>query len=234
MTALVTGTERGLGLAFCRLLAARGERVYATCQKRSAELDALGIDVIEGIDVGRDDSVARLADEVDAPDLDLVISNAGFNAYSGGFANADPKRMLREYNVNTLGTVRVVRTLLPKLRSGAKLAITSTGAGAAVPCGAPANGEHYGYRMSKGALNVYGSTLAEDLRSDGIAVVLLNPGAMDTKHFRDALRASRSDVGYEPKTADDVAPALLARIDELTLETSGRWIDGQGKPVRTR
>jgi NAD(P)-dependent dehydrogenase (short-subunit alcohol dehydrogenase family) len=230
---LVTGTERGLGLAFCRVLSARGDRVFATCQERSPELDALDVEVIDGIDVGRDDSVARLAAEIDTPALDLIISNAGFNAYSGGFADADPQRMLREYNVNTLGTVRVIRTLLSKLGRGAKVAITSTGSGAAVPCGAPAHGEHYGYRMSKGALNVYGSTLAEDLHADGIAVVLLSPGSMDTKHLRDALAASRFDAGYaaQAKTADEVAPELLAQIDRLTLDTSGLWLDGTGQQV---
>jgi NAD(P)-dependent dehydrogenase (short-subunit alcohol dehydrogenase family) len=139
--------------------------------------------------------------------------------------------MAREYQVNTLGAVRLVRTLLPKLGRGAKIALISTGPGAAVPCGAPANGEHYGYRMSKGALNVYGSTLALDLRDDGIAVVLLHPGALDTKHFRDALAASRSAAAYAAKPASAVAPGLLEQIDALTVESSGRWIDEHGRPV---
>jgi NAD(P)-dependent dehydrogenase (short-subunit alcohol dehydrogenase family) len=231
MIALVAGSERGLGLALCTLLAARGDRVFATCQQRSPELDALGVDVIEGIDVSSDESVARLAEEVDAPRLELVISNAGVNTYSGGYRAPDPQRMLREYDVNALGAVRLVHTLDPKLGDGAKIAFISTGAGAAVPCDAPAGNEHYGYRMSKGALNVYGASLALDVRERGIAVVLLNPGPMDTKHFRDALAASRSGAIHQAQPAEAVAPALLAQIDALTLETTGRWIDGRGREL---
>lgn len=228
--ALVTGAERGLGLAFCGLLAARGDEVYATCLEPSAELAPLGVTVIEGIDVGSEASVARLATEVRAESLQLLISNAGVNTHSGGFAGADTGRMVREYEVNALGAVRLVRTLLPKLGRGSKIAMISTGPGAAVPCGAPAGGEHYGYRMSKGALNVYGTTLAEDLRPEGIAVVLLSPGTMDTKHLRDALAASRRDAAVA-QAPDAVAPALVAQIEALTLATSGGWIDARGRPV---
>jgi NAD(P)-dependent dehydrogenase (short-subunit alcohol dehydrogenase family) len=228
--ALVSGAERGLGLALVTRLAARGDTVYATCQERSPELDALGVHVLEGIDVSSDDSVARLAGDV-GDRVDLLISNAGLNAYSGGPDDADTGRMAREFDVNALGAVRLVRTLLPKLGHGAKIALVSTGAGARVPCGAPANGEHYGYRMSKGALNVFGASLALDLRPRGIAVTLLSPGPMDTRHFRDAAAASRSGTTYEARPAADVAPALLARIDSLTLETSGRWIDEHGDEI---
>ena len=232
MIAVVTGTERGLGLALATLLSEREDTVYATCQRRSPELDALEAHVIEGIDVSDDESVARLAGEVAAPRIDLLISNAGLNAHSGGHADADTARMVREFEVNTLGAVRLVRTLLPKLGRGAKIALVSTGAGAAVPCGAPAHGEHYGYRMSKGALNVYGATLALDVADAGIAVVVLNPGPMDTKHFRDALAAGRTDAGYRAVPASAVAPGMLAQIDALTVETSGGWIDAHGDPVQ--
>ena len=187
--------------------------------------------VLEGVDVGSDESVARLATEVDAERVDLLLSNAGVNRYSRGYADADTERMLQEYNVNALGAVRLVRTLLPKLGAGSKIALVSTGAGAAVPGGAGAGGDHYGYRMSKGGLNVLGATLGHDLRPLGIAVVLLNPGSLDTKHMRDAMAASKTARAWPMIPPEEAAPGVLAQIDALTLETSGRWVDRFGEPV---
>jgi NAD(P)-dependent dehydrogenase (short-subunit alcohol dehydrogenase family) len=63
-TAIVIGANRGIGLALCRELAARGRQVIAVCRRRSKELDALGARVEDGVDVRDGDAVALLAERL--------------------------------------------------------------------------------------------------------------------------------------------------------------------------
>jgi NAD(P)-dependent dehydrogenase (short-subunit alcohol dehydrogenase family) len=231
-TALVTGADQGLGNALARALAARGDDVWAACLGTSPSLEALGIRVLAGIDVSNDDAVAGIRTALGETQLDRVISNAGVNQSSGGPWDADTDAMAREFQVNTLGAVRVVRTLLPVLAPSAKIAFISTGRGAAAKRPEPANGMNYGYRISKGALNLFVALLAQDLAPQGIAVVLLHPGAINTDLMRRMAAAGKSDLDPESLPGpDDVAPKLLAQLDELTLARTGSWINLNGADV---
>ena len=80
----------------------------------------------------------------------------------------------------------------------------------------------YGYRMSKAALNAAGVSLAHDLRPEGIAVGLFHPGYVATE-----MTAYQGTV-----PAADAARAMIARIDNLALETSGefRHVSGETLP----
>ena len=75
--------------------------------------------------------------------------------------------------------------------------------------------------MSKAAVNMAGRSLAVDLRKYGIAVALLHPGAVRTR-----LTGMKGDV--DPATA---AAGLLARIDALTLDTSGSFWHANGQTL---
>jgi NAD(P)-dependent dehydrogenase (short-subunit alcohol dehydrogenase family) len=81
------------------------------------------------------------------------------------------------------------------------------------------SGGMYGYRMSKAAVNIAGVSLARDLAPRGIAVALLHPGFVRTE-----MTGGRGNV--DPPEA---ARGLIARIDELTLETSGGFWHASGK-----
>ena len=84
------------------------------------------------------------------------------------------------------------------------------------------SGSHYGYRMSKAAVNMAGASLAQDLSPKGISVVLLHPGYVKT------------DMTGHSGMIDtaESAEGLLTRIDELTLESSGefRHMNGEQLP----
>lgn len=225
-TALVTGANRGIGREFCRQLRERGTFVIATCRQPSAELIPLGARVLENIDVTSPLSCDRLAADLTNLQLDLLILNAGIFD-SIGLGELDFGRMRHEYDVNALGPLRIVQALLPNLPSGGKIVLISSRAGSIMD---NSSGGIYGYRMAKAALNMAGVSLARDLRTRGVAVLMLHPGVVDT----DLLRAGHNSLRSVVKSAQVVSPSIavrdmLARVDELTLETSGRFLHRNGQ-----
>ena len=80
------------------------------------------------------------------------------------------------------------------------------------------SGGYYGYRMSKAALNAAGVSMARDLAPRGVAVVILHPGAVRTG----------MTGGHGNLEPDEAATGLLRRIDELQLETTGRFLHQTG------
>lgn len=81
------------------------------------------------------------------------------------------------------------------------------------------SGGHYGYRMSKAALNMAGVSLAHDLRPRGIAVAILHPG-----YVRTDMTGGGGHI--DPPEA---ARGLLQRLDELTLESTGSFWHANGE-----
>ena len=215
-TCLVVGASRGIGLEVCRQLVARGEQVIATCRAADAALEAVGATVIDDVDVGDAASVARLAARLKNTELDLVFHNAGILT-SETLDDLDFARMTRQFEVNTLGPLRVVHALLDHLKSGAKVAIVSSRVGSLAD---NSSGGMYGYRVSKTAVNMVGVNLAHDLRPREIALVLLHPGLVATEM-----------TGGRGIQADEAARGLIARVDELTLETSGSFWHAEGYPL---
>jgi NAD(P)-dependent dehydrogenase (short-subunit alcohol dehydrogenase family) len=216
-TVLVTGANRGLGLALCRLLRERRDEVIAVCRRAGPDLKSLGGRVEAGVDVTADQDVADLARRLDGVRLDVVVCNAGILRGSGlEAANLDDVR--EQLEVNAIGPLRVTRALLPNLGAGSKLALITSRMGS---IGDNGSGGYYGYRMSKAALNAAGVSLAVDLRPRGIAVVILHPGYVRTD-------MTGQHGGVDP---DDAARMLLARIDALTLAGTGRFLHANGEQL---
>ncbi|HET9953814.1 MAG TPA: SDR family oxidoreductase [Polyangiaceae bacterium] len=206
---VVTGANRGIGLEFCRQLKARGHSVLAACRKSSPELEALGVEIQSGVDVAREEGVKRLAQAVGTRELTLLVNNAGI-LDQDSIGRLDYGSIRAQFEVNALGPLRVTEALLPRLVSGAKVALITSRMGS---IGDNSSGNYYGYRMSKAALNMAGVSLAHDLRSRGIAVAILHPGFVRTE-------MTGSSGGLEP---EESVRGLLARLDALTLSTSGTF-----------
>ena len=224
--ALITGANRGIGLEFCRQLAARGVRVFATCRTSSRELDALSsssggaVRVIAGVDVTSDAAVERLARDEPAlagVQLDLLINNAGVLRRES-LDDLDFERIREQFEINSLGPLRVTAALVreQKLGRGSKVAIITSRMGSITD---NTSGSRYGYRMSKAAVNMAGATLARDLESRGIAVALLHPGWVRTD-----MTDQRGLVDV-----DESVTGLLARIDELTVSRTGGFWHSNGE-----
>ena len=214
-TTVITGGNRGIGLELCRQTAERGDEVIAICRGSSSALDQLGVRVVEGLDVGSDEDVARLPAQLEGTRIDTLINNAGILSRQSLDA-LDLDEIRRQFEVNSLGPLRVTRALLPMLNQGAKIGIVTSRMGSVAD---NTSGSHYGYRMSKAAVNIAGVSLARDLESRGIAVVLLHPGHVSTD-----MTAHSGSV--EPA---DAARGLLARIDELTPASSGSFFHMNGE-----
>jgi NAD(P)-dependent dehydrogenase (short-subunit alcohol dehydrogenase family) len=229
-TCLVTGASRGIGLGLTAVLAEDAD-VLAVCRKPTEALRALGVRIVEGVELSSGDAVGRIAAAVGETPLDLVIANAAVNeSFDCDVDDLDPVTLAHEYEVNALGTVRTVLATLPRLHRGSTIALITTGVGATgrntVDPGS------YGYRMSKAALNTFGFLLARDLEPRGIAVVVLSPGMVATDMVRTIGAAGRSkhdrSLALDPIEA---ARRLVARMGEVTLETTGAWLDLDRRPM---
>lgn len=218
-TTLVTGANRGIGLALCRLSKERGEQVIAVCRKTSPALDALGVEVIADVDGTSDQAVAALGQRLAGRALDVVILNAGILSHDGVnriAPNLDLDSVREQFEVNALAPLRIARQLIPGLKKGAKIALMTSRMGS---IGDNGSGGSYGYRMSKAALNAMGMSLARDLVSDGIAVAILHPG-----YVRTEMTGGAGNVD-----AVDAARMLLARIDGLDLSNTGTFWHANGE-----
>ena len=217
-TWLVTGANRGIGLELARQLQSRGETVIATCRSSSSELDAVGCRVLQGIDVGSD-GVGEALDaalEKDAT-IDVVVNNAGIGGWDS-LERLDLDLARRQYDVNTLGPLRVTLALLPRLRSGARVGFVSSKAGS---IGDRPSGGNYGYRMSKAALNMGAANLAAELAPRGIQVVVLHPGFVRTE-------MTGGGGNVDPPEA---AAGLIARLDGLDASGSGTFVHANGDAI---
>jgi len=213
---LVTGSNRGIGLEYCRQLRDRGLEVIAVCRQPSAELQALGVRIESGLDQADSGMPAELTDRLNGISLDWVILNAGI-LESISFDQLDEASIRRQFEVNALAPLRLVRALVGQIPNGGKLALMTS---RMASIDDNSSGGSYGYRMSKTALNSAGKSLAHDLRPRGIAVAILHPGLVSTRM-----------IGFNPRgiSAEQAVKGLLFRIDALSLATSGTFWHANGE-----
>jgi NAD(P)-dependent dehydrogenase (short-subunit alcohol dehydrogenase family) len=213
--AVVTGANRGIGLELARQLKARGASVVAICRRSSTELEALGVRVEGGCDVTEPAAWSRIAERLANDEIELLVQNAGL-LVADSLEKADPGEVRAQFELNAVAPLFLTRALAPSLRMGAKVALITSRMGS---IGDNQSGGYYGYRMSKAALNAAGVSLAHDLKPRGIAVVMLHPGAVRTG----------MTGGHGMIDAEESVRGLLRRIDELTVETTGRFLHQNGE-----
>ena len=214
---VLTGANRGIGLALAKHYQQEGWRVTGVCRESSAQLDKVATQVISPIDVTDPASVAHLVSALSGQTIDLLINNAGVmqNEVLGSI-DFDSLRLQME--VNAFAPLRVSEALLPNMRNGSKIANITSRMGSIADND---SGGRYAYRASKAAFNALGRSLAMDLKQRGIAVAQLHPGFVKTRM-----------VNYggmiEP---EESAAGLVARIAALNLDNSGSFWHSNGEEL---
>lgn len=233
--ALVTGADRGLGLALAARLLEKGWRVFAgqymPAWPQLGELQARYPDRLHVVplDVTDEDSVEAAAATIAGigDHLDLLINSAGVLSHANEATireAQDYPEMRRMYDVNAVGPLRVVRAFLPLTDRGTmkRLCFVSSEAGSIN------RGERkawYGYCMSKAALNMEVSILFNLLRPEGYTFRVVHPGWMRTYMW--GTKSTEGDM--EPEEA--AVPALAYFLRDLAEDQNASTRHGADRLV---
>lgn len=209
-TVLITGANRGLGLAFAREALARGARkVYAAARDPSS-VTLPGVVPIR-LDVTNPDDVATAAR--DYPDVTLLINNAGIAATGGFLSDSSVESAQRHFDTNVFGPMRLTQAFAPVLAAhggGAILNVLSI----ASWINSPILGI---YGMSKSAAWAMTNGTRIELQEQHTQVMALHVGFIDTDLTRgmDVAKLAPDDV---VRTALDALEAGSSEVlaDELT------------------
>lgn len=219
-TIVITGANRGIGLAMCEIYKQRADIVYALCRKSSPELNALGVNVIENIDIATAAGVSNAKVALSNVNIDLLINNAGI-LRDESLSNFNQTTITEQFTVNALAPLILSQALLSHLHVGSKIAFITSRMGSITD---NTSGGRYGYRMSKAALNIGAMSLARDLTADQIAIGIYHPGYVKTDMVNTLGSRSNGDI-----SAQDSAQKLIALMDDLTMQESGVFKHSNGE-----
>jgi NAD(P)-dependent dehydrogenase (short-subunit alcohol dehydrogenase family) len=234
-TVLITGANRGIGLELAKQYSEKGWNVIATSRHEAtdnalAALNGLAAAhpqlVIDKLDVADSATIRAVATKYHDQPIDLVINNAAaveatfaadMAAVSVPFEKIDFDAARRDFDVNTLGAMRVSQALLPNVESSRQKKIVSVTSSAGSFSNPMPNGIAMNYGASKAALNKYMTLLAVQLRSKGVIVALVEP----------VFVASKADLANMKGAAplDQEIAKLIKVIDSVGMDSSGRIIN---------
>ena len=219
---LITGANRGIGLEMTRQLLTQGNRLVATCRKPRTAIDLqdladqfpeqltiLPLEVTNTISIqSAYNASQRIVDH-----LDVLINNAGILDGNETLATFDPDVMQQTFDVNATGSMRVVTQFLPLLQKGDAAKIINITSQLGSLQAMTRKWGRYSYNSSKAALNMLTRMLALDLKDDGIAVICVHPGWVQTD-----MGGASADI-----TPAESASGILSVIDNLTLAQTGKF-----------
>jgi NAD(P)-dependent dehydrogenase (short-subunit alcohol dehydrogenase family) len=224
-TVLVTGANRGIGLELARQYADRGWRVIGTVRKPAEATELADIAaasdgrvVVETLDVMDHAAIDALAKKYDGRPVDILFNNAGV---TGGGENQLFARSMKwelfdvVYRTNVVGPLKMAEAFLPNLLAGRQKKISNVSSSQG-SIGSTRNSMLYIYRSSKAALNMVMVNLANQLKTKGIAVALIDPGPVDTDMMKGLPKKMLRPV--------ETAGSDLIRItDQLSMANTGTF-----------
>lgn len=220
---VITGGNRGIGLELVRYYAQQGAKIMVGCRQASQALQDLAqnhaIEIQTDLDVCDSAKITAWSQNIEqwrqGEAISLLINNAGL-LHKETLESLNEQEIAQQFQVNALGPVRVTGQLMHQMDQGSKVAMVTSRMGSIAD---NQSGSYYGYRMSKAALNAASVSFAHDLKPRGIAVCLVHPGYVKTD-----MTGRQGNV-----TPDVSAKGIAARIDELTLEQTGRFVHAEGE-----
>jgi len=210
---LITGANRGIGLAFAREALARGARRVYAAARDPASVDLPGVLPIR-LDVTDPEDVARAARE--CKDVTLLVNNAGIAATGGFLLDAGLESTRRQLETNFFGPLRMAQAFAPVL--------AANGGGAVL------NVLSIASWINRPLLGVYGATksaawaltngLRHELRGQGTQVTALHMGFVDTDLTR-GMDVPKSSPQQIARAAFD---GLEAGADEVLADDLTRQV----------
>ena len=217
MSILITGANRGVGLALAELAASQGQAVIGTYRGKTSP-SMTGIDW-QSLDVTEPTSHHALAARLAGKPLSLLVCNAGVYLEKGQSLEEGYAKHLWDdtFAVNVTGVFLTIQALLPNIRAGkGKIVIISSQMGSDTQ----ATGGSYIYRASKAAALNLGRNLSTDLTGEGIPVGIYHPGWVQTE-----MGGSGADI-----TVEQSASGLMQRFQALSMATTGCFETWNGTP----
>jgi NAD(P)-dependent dehydrogenase (short-subunit alcohol dehydrogenase family) len=224
-TVVITGANRGLGLALAQHYTGIGANVVGGCRNPAAAavLQSTGAEVHQ-LDTSSEKSLAAFAAAIGDRPVDLLYNSAGIDATAlgaddgaRGALDITTEQFMAVINVNVVGPLRLVQLLADNLRAvPGKIANISSQVGSFVV--AQRIGRDVSYTASKAALNMVTLKQSQALRPAGVAVVCLHPGWM------------RSDMGGKGADLEpSEAAAGIARVlESVTIDDTGSFLCWDG------
>lgn len=231
---LLTGASSGIGAALALRLAGQGARLVLASRGRE-RLEDLAARIRERggeavpvpADVTDPAQRARLVEATVAAlgGLDVLVNNAGVGAM-GWFAGASEGRLRRIFEVNFFAAVELTRLALPHLRRGRHPLLVNVSS-VVGRRGIPGGSE---YSASKFALTGWSESLRPELAREGIRVLVVTPGTIDTE-FKNNLLEERFLLSWQTRKgmsadrcARHIVEAMRRRRNEVVITTGARLL----------
>jgi NAD(P)-dependent dehydrogenase (short-subunit alcohol dehydrogenase family) len=222
---LITGANRGIGLALVKAYAGQRDKVIA-CIRSTSDREALDalvaaapkwIEVIE-MDVSNPLEIARSRRKLEAEPIDVLINNAGIGGPDRQSAiDMDFEGLEEALSINAIAPLRVATAFLPNVKAAkGKIITLSSQMGAT-----GASADNLAYRVSKQAVNRLMRGLATELKPQGIPVLIVHPGWVKTDMGGDGAQLS----------PEQSAAQLLKLIDKFDIASTGKFLAWNGKEL---
>lgn len=234
-TVLITGASAGIGAACARLAAQRGYDLYLTyntdragAETVAAAARASGAEVtLFQLDVADPHAIAALYDKI--PRLDALINNAGIVAPAARLTEMEYDRLRRMFDVNVIGAMLVAKEAVRRMDQGGVIVNLSS---AAARLGS--GNQYLDYAASKAAIDTFTKGLSDEVAAQGIRVISVRPGIIDTDIHAKGGQPDRADrlapmVPMKRKgSADEVAEPILWLLSDAASYITGTTLDVTG------
>ncbi|MEP4197399.1 MAG: SDR family oxidoreductase [Aliishimia sp.] len=233
-TLLITGASAGIGAA-CAKLAAPDYDLYlnyrtdtdgANATKAACEAHGAKVILVQA-DVADPAAVENMFAQI--PHLDALINNAGIVAQSSKVADYDRARLRRMFDVNVLGAMIVARDAAARMKDGGVIVNVSS---AAARLGS--GNQYVDYASSKAAIDTFTKGLSDELAPDGIRVMSVRPGLIDTEiHTKGGEPGRAQKLAHmvpmrREGTAEEVARPILFLLSDAASYMTGSAIEVTG------
>lgn len=234
-TVLVTGANRGIGLALATNYAERGWTVYATARKpkKADELNALAAAnpkvTVVTMDLLNHKSIDKLAKQLEGVPIDVLFNNAAIlgDPAAQELGRFDYDTLMNVMEVNVAGTLKMVEAFLDNVAaSDQKKIVGMTSVQGSI--GLLRDTSIPFYKMSKAALNMGMGSIALKLKGKKITVALVSPGAVDTQMMNSALSFAGMKKANFLITTEESAEACINVVDQFELKYTGYFMSHDG------